>query len=690
MKKSRTVNSTDGSPESDGGSLVPVVQVGSADPIRSVGWSPDSRHLVTGGDDGVLRVYRAQDGRCERTILARGGSIDAVVVHPALNIIASAGKGGAIKLWDLETGELLKTLLGHTECVNCLSFDPTGALLASGSYDKTTKVWETETGNLLRTFDGRAPISSVAFGRDNFRLAAGDDCATAMIWDVRDGQLLHTFDARGDQEADVLKDPLASDPEYTYVAFDWKGKVFATGCEGIGIPRYADAIKLWNAATGKPGRTFQCNLKGLAFDRRGVLAYGSGSAVVLFDSATGKKLRTLDDHANHVTSISYSPDFKALASSSFDCSVKIWDPETGNLLQTLAPVHSIESVAIDPKGQFLATGSTDNSVRIWNATTGQLAHTLTGHLHSVTSLCFDSQGWSLASGSGDRSVRVWDPENGTLITTLEGHTNLVRSVSFHPYEWKLATASWDGTARIWDLSTENSSIAIQGDDFVDSGAFHPGGKMLAVGFGENEKVCLYAFDDCEATLVSTLETGGSVNFIAFDPSGKLLASGGPPLQIWHVETGERLWTRGGSNEIVSGGFDATGQLLATGSEDQTVKLWDSTTGKMIKKLGGHHGSVNSVVFAPNGRSLVAGETGRIAFWDLERFEALLYLYAFEPDAWLALLPDGRFDASPAGMRYLCYTKGNSPDTLPSEHVAAEMRSPQAVQDIWSRVFSRHS
>lgn len=82
--------------------------------------------------------------------------------------------------------------------------------------------------------------------------------------------------------------------------------------------------------------------------------------------------------------------------------------------------------------------------------------------------------------------------------------------------------------------------------------------------------------------------------------------------------------------------------------------------------------------------VAAGAAGRLQFWDVEKGETFLYRYHFGPNVWLDLLPDGRFDASPEGMRYLCYTGQDASgkwQAFNAEELVKEFYDPQAVQEV---------
>jgi WD40 repeat protein len=103
---------------------------------------------------------------------------------------------------------------------------------------------------------------------------------------------------------------------------------------------------------------------------------------------------------------------------------------------------------------------------------------------------------------------------------------------------------------------------------------------------------------------------------------------------------------------------------------------------LLRALTPNLGPVNAVRFSPNGKYLVAaGAAGRLQFWDFEKGETLLYCYSFGPGAWLVLMPDGRFDASPEGLRYLRYTEQGTLKSYSAEDLVKEFYDPQAVRAV---------
>ena len=125
--------------------------------------------------------------------------------------------------------------------------------------------------------------------------------------------------------------------------------------------------------------------------------------------AETESVRILKDHQDHLTSVAISVDGKFIVSGSYDRTVRIWETESGRCLKTLEG-HStaVLDVAISADGKFIVSGSVDKTLKIWETESGRCLKTLEGHSNSIWGVAISTNGKFIVSGSNDKTLRIWD------------------------------------------------------------------------------------------------------------------------------------------------------------------------------------------------------------------------------------------------------------------------------------------
>ncbi|KAJ5413900.1 hypothetical protein N7509_000527 [Penicillium cosmopolitanum] len=377
----------------------------------------------------------------------------------------------------------------------------------------------------------------------------------------------------------------------------------------------------------------------IAWSRDGSrLASGSwDNTVRIWDPATGQTISTLKGHSSWVASIAWSRDGSRLASGSYDKIVRIWDPATGQTMSTLEGHSSwVTSIAWSRDGSRLASGSDDKIVQIWDPATGQISSTLEGHIriwdpatgqtmstlegHSywVRSIAWSRDGSRLASGSNDKTVRIWDPATSQTICTLIGHSKTVTSIAWSPDGSRLASGSWDNTVRIWDPATGQTISTLKGhSSWVTSITWSQDGSQLVSG---SDDKTVRIWDPATGQISSTLEGhSNEVTLIAWSRDRSRLASGSndKTIRIWDPATAPISSTlQGYSNRVTSIAWLQDGSRLASCSDDKTVRIWDTSTGQTISTLEGHSNEVTSIAWSRDGSRLASGSYDKtVRIWD---------------------------------------------------------------------------
>jgi len=292
----------------------------------------------------------------------------------------------------------------------------------------------------------------------------------------------------------------------------------------------------------------------------------------------------LEGHTDAVLSIAFGPDGDMLASKSRGGAIKIWNPNTRQLLRTIN-TSKRGGIAFSPEEGFLASaGGEDKVVNLWNPHTGELLKIFKGHEDSVSSVTFNHNGTLLASGSRDGKIHLWNIETGKLIRVLSAQS-------------------------------------------LDGLAFSADGSILANGGAANANVKVWNSDTGQ--LLHTLEPDVNDVFdIAFSPDERILASAGwGGIDLWDANTGEllRSFPRQNGRFIICVAFSPDGRLLAGGRDDKKIDLWDVDNALFLETLTGHTGDsrdgdtayVYDVMFSPDGQILAsAGGDNTVRLWEI--------------------------------------------------------------------------
>jgi len=599
-----------------------VFNVGLTACARDIYYTSNGKYLVTVSDDKAVKLWEVETGRELRTLTEHPGRAISYAYSHDKKYLAINYSDGEIQIWEVEIGKCIQTL--HEETSDGYSnffFSPDGRYLVVSSsqsiqdgdykvyWDKTIKLWDIVTGGWAKTLSWSSDcyIGLVVYSFDGEYLANITGCAIE-ICKMKTGEFVKILT---DESYTVNADSVAISHDSKYLA-----------CS------YSDGIDHVNGI------------------------------VKIFEIETAKLTKTLTGHAKKISSVSYTPDGKYLATGSEDSTLKVWDVGSGKCLTTISDIivgmQGETSIIYSPDGKVLTTLHKDNTIKLWEVASRRCVKILTpkttGHPAlpgDIRSIAYTPDGRCLAVADWEKNIKLLEVETGIGLKTLRSYAGFAGEAKYSPDGAYMVSGMGNGSIKLWKMASGKFKILSGHTDSINDIIYSPDGAYLVTSSDDSTiKLWEVASSKCVKTFIG--HTDG-VDSIVYSSDGKYITSGSSDntIKIWEVESGKCIKTlTGHKGSIYSFVYSSDEKYIASVSSDDTIKIWEVKTGKCLKTLESYRG-VDICYF--DGKYLVStGKEPLAKIWDVETGKCIKIIDGNENDHPVKCSSDGRYLARAFG------------------------------------------
>lgn len=540
-----------------------------------------------------------------------------------------------VRVVDSQTGKVHRKFPG-VQATFSIAWSPDGRRLAAGDANHEFHVWNIAQNKKIFSQKTREYVKGLCWNSDGTQLAVGVRSGEIHIWDMDSGEKQHTITQRrrllsldwhprnpqlavglangkiliiNTDSGKIIQNKSLGNPPLESLSWSPDGMSLACGFANgaLQVISAADLSENWASQQRGYFQSVQWSPDG-----KRIVAGGQFRNLRIYDANSGKLLQQLQGHTDKVKAVDWSPNGKTIVSVGFDRTVRFWPTNPDGFNRILCSLSNRRYGVLDfsPDGRMLAVGGPLAAVSIIDVATGETRQTLKGHKIRCNGLEWSPDGTMVASSAHDDNLIVWNVESGEEVGRLKSTDSIIDPNTPH----SLTGFSWsrDGQQLIF--------------------------------CGRNPSVVLW---DWKTRQIKTKINHATpiTDDVDWHPVKSLVAAAGHwgGIRVWDPRQKEFLLDfKAHEHQIPRIRFSQKGNRLATASHDGTAKIWDANTGKLLQTCRGHVGHVLGLCWMPGGsRWATCSEDGTIKIWSANSETEILTIdVSKSPVRFIAWSPDG--------------------------------------------------
>ena len=498
----------------------PVLR-GHAGFVRRAYFSDDGAHVVSYGDDATVRLWNATTGAEENKLPLEGTLRMARTRDDKL--VAVAGKHEAVVLRTRDLSVVSRWQFSVEAKPHSIAIADDGQRVVVGDDAGYVHVLVPGSPSDAATVRHKAPVMDVAVAPDGGVWASAGDDGHVEVY-------------RGDQVLDLVH-----------------------GAKGI------------NSVT-------------ITLDGSHIATGGRDGIVKVWSTAGGEIPVTLTGHTGAIRWLAFTADNKRLASASEDLTVRLWSLGSDEPPRVLSG-HTgfVFSAVFDHDDRELVTASADATVRVWDVASGVTIASLDAHEAEVWNAAFDLKGGRVVSAGFDATARIWNVPQRDHRVDLPAGIGAIGGIALDAKGERIAAACEDGTGRVF-TSAGKLVAQVAGKPTGTAVALSPDGTIVVVGSSEQGGAVMARVDNPQQPV--PLDVPGKAYVARFRPDGREFVIAGEDGVVRVFDTSGKLVRRleGHTKPIWGATYSADGKLFASGSDDASIRIWDATSGALIRTI----------------------------------------------------------------------------------------------------------